>query len=172
MGSNPIVGAMEDVPGVKGQKFKLLFDRSEFGMGQILETSTGALVQVVDVYKDDWWKKLLRWAGFRMPQYSVKVVQIRDKRAELHTMYLNRVQVDVPEGWRFWEFGPSAEGPTFEKGDYRFQTLGIDNVDGMNANLRVDPNVHIWIESSGKTVFLGLCRTLEELQELFEKVGA
>lgn len=60
----------------KNSEFEILFDDTYFEKGDILVAAYGRKIQVTKRYRDPFWKKMLRFVGFHIPNktgyYRVK----------------------------------------------------------------------------------------------------
>lgn len=67
---------MKLLPGKKGKTFTIQFENTSFiRKGDVLETSHSVTVMVLKVYKNTWWRKLLRRLGFRVKSFQCKAVK-------------------------------------------------------------------------------------------------
>lgn len=64
--------------GVEGKSFTITFADNWYRKGEILLAGDGTQLEVIEVYDDKkWWRRLLRFFGFKVKIFSVKVKPIK-----------------------------------------------------------------------------------------------
>ena len=67
------VMSKDDLPGHKGESFHLYFKEAYFNKKDILSTADGVELIVTKVYKNRWWRRLLRRLGFKLAYCECKL---------------------------------------------------------------------------------------------------
>ena len=70
---------LEELPGLTNTPFYIKFESVDwFNKKDVLEYGTdGQKVEVLKIYRNTWWRKLLLWLGFKVRIFELKVKSIQ-----------------------------------------------------------------------------------------------